>query len=430
MKSLTELSPEIGRQALVAILREGSILAALRVMYQRLGRLFRIPMPGFRPFVAGGPDSVRKVFITNQNKLRWRLPGDPVTKLLRRGVLVVDGEEHDFLRKLMEPSLQSGNLSGYARMMVQQVDRVTNTWREGETRDMLVESRRIALLIVMQGLFGVDFWEDMPRLWKPILKAIEYISPGFWILSPRLPRLGFNHSLRQVDDYLFGIIRDRRAKPGLPDLLNHLIEAGLDDDLIRDQMLTMLIAGHDTSTALLAWTFYLLGSHPDIYERLQSDLHEALQGKLPSSETSGWQPPLLDQVIKETLRLYPPIHVGNRLVAEELELEGCLVPAGERLMVSIYLTHRDGESWEDPDVFSPQRFERGRRQPPDAYLPFGRGPRACIGAAFGLVEARLVLARLLQTFHFELTGSNVRAHMGATLEPRPGVFMRVHRIFP
>ncbi len=427
MKALSELTPEIGRQALGAILREGSILGALRVMYHRLGRIFRIPMPRFHPFVVGGPDSARKVFVTERHKVNWRLPGDPVTRLLRRGVLVVNGEEHDLLRKLMEPSLHSGDLPQYSQMMVQQTDRVTSTWGDGETRDMLVESRRIALLIVMQGLFGVDFWEDMPRLWKPILKAIRFISPGFWILSRRIPRLGFHRSLRQVDDYLFGIIRTRRANPGQPDLLGHLIEAGLDDDRIRDQMLTMLIAGHDTSTALLAWTFYLLGSHPDIYDRLQSDLDTALQGKLPSSAASGWQPPLLDQVIKETLRLYPPIHVGNRLVAEDMELEGCLVPAGERLMVSIYLTQRDGESWEDPGLFLPQRFERGRKQPPFAYIPFGRGPRACIGAAFGLMEARLVLARLLQTFHFQLMNSKVHAHMGATLEPRPGVYMRVHR---
>ncbi len=426
MKTLAELNPEIGREALRAILRERSILGALRVMYDRLGRIFRIPMPGFRPFVVGGPESARKVFVSERDKVHWRLPGDPVTKLLRRGVLVVDGEEHDLFRKLMEPSLRPGNLPQYTQMMIRQTDRVTDTWRDGETRDMLVEARRIALLIVVQGLFGVDIWEDMPKLWRPILKAIKYISPGLWIVSRRIPRPHFHRPLRQLDDYLFGIIRARRANPEQPDLLGHLIEAGLDDDCIRDQMLTMLIAGHDTSTALLAWSFYLLGSHPDIYERLQSDIDTALQGELPPAP-SGWQPPLLDHVIKEALRLYPPIHVGNRVVAEDMELEGYPVPAGERLMVSIYLTQRDGEVWEEPDHFLPQRFERGRKQPPFAYVPFGGGPRACIGAAFGLAEARLVLARLLQTYHFQLMNSKVYAYMGATLEPRPGVYMRVQR---
>lgn len=329
----------------------------------------------------------------------------------------------------MEPSLHPGNLPQYTRMIVQQVDRVTTTWRDGEKRDMLVEARRIALLIVMQALFGVDFWEAMPKLWKPILKAIQYISPGLWILGRRIPRVGFNRPLRQLDEYLYGIIRERRTNPNGADLLGHLIEAGLDDDRIRDQMLTMLIAGHDTSTALLAWSFYLLGSHADIYERLQRDIEAALDGNAPTAP-SGWQPPLLDQVIKEALRLYPPIHIGNRVVAEDMELEGCPVPEGERLMVSIYLTQRDSETWEDPDRFLPQRFDRSRRQPPFAYIPFGSGPRACIGAAFGLAEARLVLARLLQTFHFRLLNTEVHTHMGATLQPRPGVFVRVHRKTP
>ncbi|MGE5334023.1 MAG: cytochrome P450, partial [Nitrososphaerota archaeon] len=191
-------------------------------------------------------------------------------------------------------------------------------------------------------------------------------------------------------------------------------------------MLTMLIAGHDTSTALLAWTFYLLGSHPEIYRRLIADVRTAL-GAEPPGASSGWQPPLLDHVIKESLRLYPPIHIGNRTVVEDMEFHGQRVRAGERLFYSIYLTHRDPAYWQNADEFCPERFTHGRKAPPFAYVPFGGGPRACIGAAFGQVEARLVLGRLLQCYDFELAERNVRAHMGATLEPRPGVRMRVTR---
>jgi cytochrome P450 len=291
---------------------------------------------------------------------------------------------------------------------------------------MLVESRRIALLIIMDTLFSVDFWDDLPRMWKPIRKAIQYISPGAWIVFPNLPRLGYRRHLKALDNYLYTIIRVRRIAGPRDDLLGHLIAAGLDDVLIRDQILTMLIAGHDTSTALLAWTFYLLGKNHSIYFRLQSELDAALQGHPPAT-AAGWQPHLLDEVIKESLRLYPPIHLGTRRVVESIDFDGHCVPAGERLIYSIYLTHRDPAIWEDPEDFKPERFTRGSKKPSFAYVPFGGGPRACIGAAFGQAEARLVLARLLQTFHFQLLNSKVHTHMGATLEPRPGVTMRVQR---
>lgn len=238
-----------------------------------------------------------------------------------------------------------------------------------------------------------------------------------------MPRWGFRKPLRILDEYLFEIIADRRRKtedrsPSSvsrhpSDLLQHIIDAGLTDDLIRDQMLTMLIAGHDTSTALLAWTFALLGQHPDIHQRVVDEVD--------SIEKS----PLLDNVIKESLRLYPPIHIGNRRVAQEMQFGDDKVPADERMFYSIYLTHRDPEIWEHAESFCPERFAHGRKTPPFSYVPFGGGPRACIGAAFGQAEARVVMARLLQTHTFEFTNHKIHPHMGATLEPRPGVFMKV-----
>lgn len=417
------LDAETGRQALTALLAERSPLGAMRVLYRRMGRLFQIPLRSFQPFVVGGPEANRRLLVTDRDKVRWR-NNDPVTDLLGRGVLVTDGPEHDHYRGLMEPSLHPAALPQYTRMMLAQTDRVTSDWMDGGTVDMLVESRKIALLIIMQALFSVDVRDDLPRIWKPVLKAIEYISPGAWIFWRRMPRPGFRKPLAELDDWLYGIIRARRAASPCPDLLQHLLDAGLDDARVRDQMLTMLIAGHDTSTALLAWTFALLGRDEAIHRRLVQELDEALQGSPPEAP-SGWQPALLDHVIKESLRLYPPIHTGNRMIAEEISFEGCPLPTGGRMFYSIYLTHRDAEHWTEPDAFRPERFARGRKTPPFAYVPFGGGPRACIGAAFGQAEARLVLARLLQTWRFEPPLGRIHAHMGATLEPRPGVRMRV-----
>jgi cytochrome P450 len=398
----------------------------MQVLFTRMGRFFQIPLPGFKAYVVGGPQANRQVLVTERNKLLWRSQADPVTQLLRKGVLVVDGQEHDEYRGAMEPLLTPVNLPNYTPKMLRHVDRITATWSDGQTVDMLVESRRIALLIIMDTLLSVDFWDDLPRLFKPILKTIEFISPGAWIVFPKLPRIGYQKSIQTLDQYLYGIIQARRKAEPVHDLLGHLIHAGLDDERIRDQILTMLIAGHDTSTALLAWTFYELGKNPEIYSRLENELDEKLQGNAPLTP-GGWQPPLLDEIIKETLRLYPPIHLGSRRVAESIEIDGHCVPEGERLIYSIYLTHRDPEIWEEPDEFKPDRFAHGRKQPPFAYVPFGGGPRACIGAAFGQAEARLVIARLLQTFNFQLTNAKVHTHMGATLEPRPGVFMQVRR---
>ena len=413
---------QTGLLSLKAFLLTRSPLGPLRVLSERVGRFFQIPMPGFHPFVVFGPEANRKVLVTERDKVLWR-NADPVTDLLKRGVLVVDGGEHDRYRQLMEPPLHPSRLPEYTSRFIFHTDRVSAQWRDGDTVDMLIESRKIALLIIMDILFGTDVWDDLPRIWNPILKAIQYISPGAWILWRRIPRPGFRKPLRELDEYLHGIVSERRRqntksnRHSSPltraDLLQHLIDACLPNDIIRDQMLTMLIAGHDTSTALLAWTFALLGQHPQIHARVVDEVN--------TLEKS----PLLDQVIKESLRLYPPIHIGNRSVAEEMEFDEGNVPSGNRMFYSIYLTHRDPTVWENAEDFCPERFARGRKTPPFSYVPFGGGPRACIGAAFGQAEARVVMTRLLQTHKFEFAHHKIRPHMGATLEPRPGVLMRV-----
>ena len=413
--SSKRLPAEVGQTALRALIAERSPLGPLKVMAKHVGRFFQIPIPGFQPYVVFGPEANRKVLVTERDKLLWR-NSDPVTDLLRRGVLITDGEEHDHYRDLMDAPLHPSRLPAYTQMMLDQTDRVSCSWRDGEVVDMLVEGRKIALLIIIQTLFSRDAWDDLPHIWTPILKTIQYISPGPWILWRQMPRPGYRKHLNAMDDYLYSIIRERREnKAGLPDLLQHLIDAGLSDDIVRDQILTMLIAGHDTSTALLAWTFALLGQHPEVHARVVEEVGNREKHIL------------LDQVIKESLRLYPPIHIGNRRVAKEMKFKEGSIPAGKRMFYSIYLTHRDPEIWENPDQFCPERYTRGRKTPPYSYVPFGGGPRACIGAAFGQAEARLVIGRLLQTHTFEFTRQRIHAHMGATLEPRPGVKMKVRQ---
>jgi cytochrome P450 len=429
---------ESGLVILRELLRDRSLLTALSLMRRHVGRAFRITMPRFQPAVFVGPESNRQVLVTDRQLLSWRNESDPVVKLLRRGLLVVDGVEHDDLRRVMDPPYHRRNVLPHADAMWRYTDLVTADWRDGEVRDMLVEMRRLALLVLMGTSFKVEIAPDLDRLIPAILHLLEYISPGFWILWPGMPvRAKYRKAAQEIDEYLYAIIAQRRrelaasgAGPDPGDLLGNLVASGLDDNRIRDQLLTMLIAGHDTSTALQAWMLYVLGMHPATMAQLHAEV-DAVLGPTggPPDPTQLNQLHLLEQVMKETLRLYPPIHVGNRRATQDLCIAGYQVPQNTRMMYSSYLSHRDPGYWSDPDGFCPARFEHGdEKVPPFTYVPFGGGPRNCIGAAFAQVEAKVVMARLFQTFQFELlNGGEIKPHMGATLEPRPGVKMRVRR---
>lgn len=438
-RPLPKAGSRIGLTVLQGLARERSLLAALRLMNEHVGSAFRVTLPRFQPAVFVGPESNRQILVTDRHKFLWRPEGDPVCKLLRNGVLVIDGPFHDQVRGYMDPILQRRHVLQHIPAFWRYTNDVIGSWQDGEVRDMLVEMRRIALLILMGTLFEVEFMPDMERMWQPIMHLLEYISPGLWIFWADMPRPKYRHAIEAMDEYLYGLIRRRReelaqsgAEPSPGDLLGQLIaHSGYDDDLIRDQLLTMLIAGHDTSTAQLAWSLYLLGTHPEAMAAMRAEVDAVLPSRdRPPTVEELNRLEYTDQVIKETLRLYPPIHVGNRRAAEDVEVQGYHVPAGTRVMYSIYLTHRDKDHWENPAEFCPARFDRQaeRSRPSFAYVPFGGGPRNCIGAAFAQVEGKVVLARLLQTFDFELLNADeIKPYMGATLEPRPGVKMRVRR---
>jgi cytochrome P450 len=399
-------------------------------MHQDLGNVFRITLPGFQPVVVLGPEANRALLVTDRDKFAWRNDRDPVARLLGRGLLVEDGQRHDDLRALMMPYLQRPQVLPDVTLMGHYTDLILNGWGDDEDRDMLVEMRRLALLIVMGVLFRVELLPDLDRLLPVILRALEYIAPGLWIVWPEAPRPGYGRALGTLDEYLYRVIGQRRAEPSpADDLLSRLVATSwLDDQAVRDQLLTLLIAGHDTSTASLAWTLYLLGRHPEAMARAQDEVDAVLAGEPPAVEHLS-QLVYLEQVFWEALRLYPPIHIGNRIAATDVEIAGYEIPAGTRVMYSIYLAHRSEQIWEEPLRFRPERFAKERRgtRPPLSYVPFGGGPRSCMGAVFAQVEAKVVLARLLQAFDLQLGPGAVHPHMGAALEPRPGVVMRVRR---
>ena len=432
-RSLPIADDRTGLEVLKALIRQPSLLVALEELHRRVGDTFQITLPGFSPAVLVGPETNRQILVSERRNFLWRTETDPVTCLLRQGVLVVDGQQHDDLRAHMDPMLQRRQITPHIDSMWHDTNRILATWANNSVVDMLIEMRRVALLILVGSLFKIDFWPDLDRLFQPILRMLKYISPGLWLMWPKIPRFGYRRAIRQIDDYLYGIIARRRADVGTTDdLLGHLIATtSFDDDLIRDQLLTMFIAGHDTSAALLSWTLYLLGSHPQAIAQAQAEVDAVLDDGPPSINQLS-QLHYLDQVIKETLRLYPPIHLGNRQAATDMDLHRYCIPAQTRVMYSIYLSHRHSAYWDEPARFKPERFARNAptEHPPFTYLPFGGGPRNCIGATFAQIEAKVVLARILQTVNLELVSHKVRPYMGATLEPHPGVLMRIKRRRP
>ncbi len=417
-----------GLRALRAMLRQQSPLAALELFHHTLGDVFQVNLPGFTPILLVGPEANRFVLVEARDALQWRSEQDPIAKLLNRGLLVIDGEQHDRLRRLMTPAFHRRMLQTYVEAMWQHTDQIGAAWPPQTTIDMLDQMRRVTLLILMKTMFRVDFTPEMERLWGAVLKTLDYIAPGPWLIWPGLVRPGYDRALRQLDDYLRRLIQARRAVPAPSvDLLGLLVAAPeVSDDLIRDQMFTMLIAGHDTSTVLLAWALYLLGKHPAVQRQAQTEIDRVLGTTPPTFENLN-DLAYLSQVINETLRLYPPLHLGLRITTTDLEFQGYHLPQGRRVMYSPYLTHRHPDYWPNPTKFNPDRFAGKLEQPPYTFVPFGGGPRICLGAAFAQVEAKVILARLLQRFHLTLVEPNVHMHMGVTIEPRPGVMMRVAR---
>ncbi|MBX7215066.1 MAG: cytochrome P450 [Thermoflexales bacterium] len=424
MAAIPTPTAALARRALGAMIEGRDVLSGLRVFHAALGDIFRIPLPGFDPIMVAGPEANRLVLTGLRNDLLWRSEGDPVTELLRHGVLVEDGDSHDALRRSMNPALHRRMLEGYLTTMLGVTDSALAGWSEGEC-NALDAMRAIALRILTATLFRVDIAPDLARLWKSVIKSIEYISPGPWLVVPGLPRPGYARARKTLDDYLFGLIAARRraAAPG-DDLLGLLMDAGMNDDLIRDQLLTLLIAGHDTSTALLAWALHLLARHPDVQDRLWAEIDGAVGNAPPSFEALA-RLPLLDHVVDETLRLYPPIHLGQRRAARAIDFQGYEIPAGRRVLYSIFLTHRDPTHWPDPHAFRPERFGEPGPRVPYTFVPFGGGARNCIGAAFAQVEVKAVLVRILQRFVLQAAGPLPRLRMAATLEPAHGARVQI-----
>jgi cytochrome P450 len=268
--------------------------------------------------------------------------------------------------------------------------------------------------------------------------ALEYLNfammAPFPILQaiPTPANIRFRQAMRVIDAAVYGIIAERRDS-GVKrnDLLQMLIDArdeetgeGMSDKQMHDEVLTIFLAGHETTASLLGWTFYLVGQSPEVKEKLESELAQVLGGRVPSFDDLN-QLSYTGQVLHEALRMYPPAWMFARTAIKDDEIGGYPVPAGSMMMLSPYVTHRLPQVWDEPDRFDPERFAPGRdaERPRYAFFPFGGGPRMCIGNNFALMEAPALLAMIMQNFDFKLAeGYPVKSQPAATLRPRPGLY--------
>jgi cytochrome P450 len=405
---------------------------------------------GFRLFLwrvvlVSHPDGVRQVLqerhsAYSKDNVDYRM----LKPVLGEGLVTSDGALWRRQRRLMQPAFHRERIAALGGLMTARTERMLERWApavaRGEVVDVAAEMSRLALDIVSRALFRVDVAGLADRISAAVTTLNHHVSRRFESpiglllagLPPLLPQA--RRALRTLDEVVLGIIREQRRGGGDGGLVSTLLELrdeatgeGMTDRQLRDEVMTLMLAGHETTANALAWTWYLLARHPVVAERLRAELARVLGGRPPSVADL----PRLGytrMVIDEVMRLYPPAWLISRKAKEEDVIGGYRIPAGATVALSPWVTHRHPECWDAPDAFDPERFtsERAAHRPRFAYFPFGGGPRLCIGNTFALTEAQLVLATVAQRYRLELLpGWEPTPEPLVTLRPRGGLPMRI-----
>jgi cytochrome P450 len=397
----------------------------------------------YRVYQFNHPDDIQDVLVNHASKLQ-KAPLDKAifSQSLGNGLLSSDGEFHRGQRKLMQPAFHSKRIESYAQIMTDFTAQMLAGWRNGHTLDIHEAMTHLTMLIVSKALYDVDVSQSADGVGEAIhtlnkLGEDQYkqgfVIPG-WI--PVSQNLRIKRAAQRLDEVMMPIIEQRRASgEDKGDLLSMLLLAQdeadgerMTDRQVRDEAVSLFVAGHETTSNLLSWAWYALAQHPEVEALLHSEIDRVLDGRTPTLHDLP-KLPYTDMVIKEALRLYPPAWILNgRTPLEDIEVAGYTVPKGSLIFLSPYVLHRDPRYFPEPESFKPERWTDGleKRIPRYAYFPFGGGPRVCIGNQFALMEARLVLATIAQ--HYKLTlqpDHPVIPDPLITLRPRHGIRMRV-----
>ncbi|WNQ10449.1 cytochrome P450 [Paenibacillus aurantius] len=417
-------------------------LAFLQKAYKEYGDFVPIRFgPTRHVYLISDPDSIKEVLLTKQASFRKAKGLQTAKAVIGEGVLTSEGEQHMRQRRMLQPAFKKTTISRYGDTMVRYSEELISEWRSGEERVITNDMMRLTLNIITQTMFGMNLSEGYGDVSHALEVGMKYVSrraSSFIDLPFELPTKNnkeFKESAEMLDKIIYGIIQERRAKgeEDREDLLAMLLAArddedgtGMTDKQVRDEVMTIFLAGHETTANTLAWTFYLLSQNPDARAKLEEELDRVLTDRLPTVADLE-KLPYTGNVIWEALRIYPPVWAVNREVSEEVEIGGHLLKPGDTVMMSQYVIHRSDRYFEDPEVFRPERFEGDllKRIPGFAYFPFGGGPRICIGNHFAFMEASLVLATIARRFRLDLAEDHhkVEGEPLVTLRPKHGLRM-------
>ena len=403
----------------------------LRGLADEHGDLVRMKLLGRRYLIVSHPDDIERILVKEARIMKREDGVKIIGRVLGQGLLTSEGDLWKRQRKLMAQAFSAKRIHDYGAAMVRVADEALGHWRSGQTANLHQEMTRITMKVVADVLFGASMDARNVEVVGGALEVInEYASGSVeallrvskWMPTPRNVRV--NRAVAALDRVVYGIIARRRAGEQRDDLLGTLLAArdddgaGMSDRQLRDEVMTLFLAGHETTSLALAHALYLLSENPASDRRLHEETASALAGRVPAADDLRALP-FAESVLKETMRLYPPAWATGRENTEAFEIRGLKVPAGTQLIASQWIVHRDARWFPNPESFDPERWspERTKDLPRYAYFPFGGGPRVCIGNHFAMMEATLILALIVQRFRIELLP-------GQRLELKPAVTLR------
>ncbi|MGH9470252.1 MAG: cytochrome P450 [Terriglobia bacterium] len=404
---------------------------------RRYGDIFYYRAFITRVFFLNHPSLVESVLVTNSRSFIKGRGLQVNRRLFGRGLLTSEGELWRRQRKLCQPSFHREHIDVYGGVMTRYAQRALDRWRDGDAFDLHNEAMRLTLQIAAHALFGAEVGGMLDEAERALAPIMEFNTRGR-ILVPMLrylptPRsVRYRLAVRRLERVVHAILHAPDA-PGKDTLLFVLRRARREDGMsarqLRDEVMTLLLAGHETTALALAWTFVLLARNPEVETRLAAEIQNGLGG-LPPLASDLPRLPFTARVVKESLRLYPPAYAMARVAMEDCTVGGYRIPRGASVVMSQWITHRDPRFFERPEEFLPDRWteEFSRQLPNFVYFPFGGGPRVCIGASFATTEVTLLLASILQRFRVEVIDPDaVRPLPAITLRPEGGVRVIVHK---
>lgn len=418
-----------------------SPLTTLQSLAREYGDLvvFRI---GRQPvYLLNHPDLVEAILVTNSYLASKRLGNNLLRRLLGGGLITSQDEEHLQQRRLLQPLFHRRYLAGFGDLMVDCTRQVRDRWQDGETLDIFEEMSDLTLAIVGRTLFSAEFEpeaEDIRQALAVILGRVHIATLIFGELADRLPlpMAGRTHrAVEHLNASIYRVIAERRIQQNeRGDLLSLLLTAEdergkLSDTQVRDQAMSIFLAGFETMAVALTWTWYLLAQHPEVEARFLEEINHVLVGRLPVADDLP-NLPYTRQVLSEALRLYPPVWAHGRRLAAACRVGAWDLPAGSFVIINHWLLHHDPRFHIDPERFDPDRWAGNSTasRPRLAFAPFSAGPRQCIGEGYAWMEGVLVMATLAQQWQLRLApGQRVEMQQILTLRPRSGLPMALHR---